>query len=81
MPSRPSSSSVVVCRRLSSTFHLKRCFIPKKRLDHFFPFWYEASLGIILKVIYKGQKGQIWLIFQLYAIFAKLFDNVFPILA
>ena len=89
MPIRPSS---VVVRpssvRPSSTFQLKAWFL-KNYLIIFFLFWHVASLGwyqcivkygfgwIILKVILKGQKGQIWLLFYLEAISQKLFDNVF----
>ena len=90
-----SNAELSVIRRLS-TFNLKAWFC-KNYLITFFHFWHGASLSIrmvpmhckkywfgwiVLKVIFKGWKGPIWLIFHLEAIFSKIIlDNFFSILA
>ena len=76
MPIRPSSSVVV-------NFSLKM-LISQKLPDNFFSFFVYSFIRkvpmfcinidliwIFIKVILKGQKGQIWLIFYLEAIFSK----------
>ena len=77
------SSSVV-------NFSLK-ILISQKRPDNFFFFFFGVQLPqegthvlykyglawIILKVIFKSQKGQLWLLFYFEAISQKLFDNLF----
>ena len=71
MPIRPS---YVVCRT-SSNFHLSGWFI-KNGLITFLLFGtnvlYKCGFGwIVLKVIFKGRKGQIWLIFHLEPIWSN----------